>query len=190
MPSLEVHPTSVVASAAAAEPRGCVFYCRLVFICRSTKASRWHVSHPGPKLQLKIVLASFLSHTHFFFFGASNFIDSICFFSWTAQQCVGVYRSLALDDHKPTVGTRAPRRPNHKHVWIYLSNSEFISRSLPLVFLLDVLFPVPTEIAGSFTLDYGEAAGLKVVQSFSRPRLRPPGAAPRQLALAGMDVCH
>lgn len=87
-----------------------------------------------------------------------------------------MYHLLALDDHKPTVGTRAPRRSDHKHVRIYLSNSEFISRSLPLVFLLDVLFPVLTEITGSFTLDYGEAAGLKVVHYFAHPRLKPPGA--------------
>lgn len=87
-----------------------------------------------------------------------------------------MYHLLAFDDHKPTFGTRAPRRSNHKHVWIYLSNSEFISRSLPLVFLLDVLFPVLTEIAGSFTRDYGEAPGLKVVHCFAHPRLKPPGA--------------
>lgn len=111
------------------------------------------------KTRVKIVLASFLFHTHFlffFFFLATYVIDSICFFFYMncgVCWCI-IHSPPALDDHKPTVGTRGPRRPNHKHVWIYLSNLEFISRSPPRpVFLLDaerdVLSQVPSEIVGS-----------------------------------------
>lgn len=109
------------------------------------------------KTRVKIVLASFLFHTRFLlllFFSAAYFIDSICFYMNCGVCWCIIHPPPALDDHKPTVGTRGPRRPNHKHVWIYLCSLEFISRSLPRpVFLLDaerdVLSRVPSEIVGS-----------------------------------------
>ena len=47
-----------------------------------------------------------------------------------------IYVLSTLADHKPEVGMRIPGQRDRKHVWICLSNLEFISCS-GLVFLLD-----------------------------------------------------
>lgn len=143
------------------------------------------------KTRVKIVLASFLFHTHFLFFWPLTLLTPYVFYMNCGVCWCIIHSPPALDDHKPTVGTRGPRRPNHKHVWIYLANLEFISRSLPRpVFLLDgerdVLSQVPSEIVGSLW----RAVGFKVVHFFSHPRLSSPEPAWCQLASAGMDVCH
>lgn len=112
------------------------------------------------------MLALFLSHTHIFWSEKLYWLHMS--FPWTAVCCcvsfarVGWSQTIIWHESSPP----------YNHVWIYLSKSEFISCSLPLVFLLDILSPVLSEIARSFTLDYG----LKAVHCFAHPRPKLPGA--------------
>ena len=81
------------------------------------------------------MLVSFQLHTLSL---ASHFIDSICFFMYCGRCWYIIHVPPTFDDHKPKVGMRVPGWLDHKLVWIYLSNLEFISSLSGVVFLLDV----------------------------------------------------